>query len=296
LPTEPAYLAFYSGKDRSWTIGVHDMENQVEQVLTEQGRDSSEPDWSCDGSRLAFTSNMNDHSEIYVADFSPDWFNNRPVLKRLTHDGIDKGHVAWSPDGRQLAYVARPVGEPPDKNDLEIYVIDIDKPYAPKRVTYNDVHDLALDWSCTNPAGLIFESGSSDAQGLVVYMVDPNNLPLNNTGKNLTREIGWRTRFPSWSCDGTKIAYHASPDGIEDAELFIMDADGKNHQQLTDNTYNDFHPAWSPDGKQLVFTANGRDNNYELYIMEVATREVLHRLTNQPSVTDRSAVWRFGNC
>ena len=296
-PTQAGYLAFFSGEGKSWVIGILDLENQVEQFLTEPGRDSSNPDWSCDGSRLAFTSNLNDHYEIYMVDFSTQWLDNPPVPQRVTHDGIDKGYVEWSPDGRQLAYAAHPVGEPQDNNDLEIYVIDMDKPDDPKQVTFNDVQDLALDWSCADPAGLIFESGSSDAQGAVdIYMVDPNNLPLNGRGKNLTLGTGWRARFPSWSCDGTKIAYHASPDSIEDAELFIMNADGSETKQLTDNSYNDFHPAWSPDGTQIVFTSKGRDNNNELYLMDVETGQVLHRLTNQPSVSDRNAVWRFDNC
>lgn len=48
-----------------------------------------------------------------------------------------------------------------------------------------------------------------------------------------------------------KIAFASNRDG--NYEIYVMDADGTNLIQLTDNQYNDTQPSWSPDGTQIVF-------------------------------------------
>jgi DNA-binding winged helix-turn-helix (wHTH) protein len=58
----------------------------------------------------------------------------------------------------------------------------------------------------------------------------------NNTASDL---------FPSWSPDGTKIAFSSNRDGMN--EIYVMDADGSNVKRLTNNLANDESPRWSPD-------------------------------------------------
>jgi Tol biopolymer transport system component len=52
---------------------------------------------------------------------------------------------------------------------------------------------------------------------------------------------------PSWSPDGTRIAYR-SDDGVT-SEIWLMNADGSGQRKLTDG----FSPAWSPDGSLIAF-------------------------------------------
>ena len=63
---------------------------------------------------------------------------------------------------------------------------------------------------------------------------------------------------PSWSPDRDRIAYAGSGDSVlQDPafeEIYAMDADGKNIEQLTKNTVPDFSPDWSNDGKRIVFS------------------------------------------
>ena len=50
-----------------------------------------------------------------------------------------------------------------------------------------------------------------------------------------------------WSPDGSKIAFTSDRDG--DFEIWVMNANGTGAVQLTHNSgYNDYNPAWSPDG------------------------------------------------
>ena len=60
-----------------------------------------------------------------------------------------------------------------------------------------------------------------------------------------------------------------------------MNADGTRPIQLTTNASEDREPAWSVDGKKIVFASN-RDGNFEIYVLTVFTT-VQTRLTNNPA-------------
>jgi hypothetical protein len=71
-------------------------------------------------------------------------------------------------------------------------------------------------------------------------------------------------RFPSWSPDGTKIAFERNLSG--NFEVFVMNADGTNETRLTNSPNADLCPQWSPDGTKIVFRSS-RDGNEEIYVM-----------------------------
>ena len=56
---------------------------------------------------------------------------------------------------------------------------------------------------------------------------------------------------PSWSPDGTMIAFASSREGSSD--IYVMKDDGTGTRRLTSSAENDQHPAWSSDGEQIVF-------------------------------------------
>ena len=64
----------------------------------------------------------------------------------------------------------------------------------------------------------------------------------------------------SWSPDGSRIVYSQDTEtqetdstGIVRSGIYIMNADGSDPQQLTDETGLSRDPLWSPDGEQIVF-------------------------------------------
>jgi Tol biopolymer transport system component len=81
---------------------------------------------------------------------------------------------------------------------------------------------------------------------------------------------------PTWSPDGSKISFASSRRG--DRQLFIMDADGENVEQLTDLKNMGGRSTWSPDGTKIAFY-RGPQGDHNIYIVDVNTKDI-KKLTN----------------
>ncbi|HKO97151.1 MAG TPA: Calx-beta domain-containing protein [Pyrinomonadaceae bacterium] len=77
----------------------------------------------------------------------------------------------------------------------------------------------------------------------------------------------------------SRIAFASDRDG--NLEVYAMDVDGGAQIRLTENTGEDYSPAWSPDGSRLAFVST-RDGNAEVYVMNADG-------TAQTRLTDNSA-------
>jgi len=69
---------------------------------------------------------------------------------------------------------------------------------------------------------------------------------------------------PTWSPDGTRIAFTSNRSGNN--EVYAMNADGSGVADLTNNSGADTDPAWSPSGATIAFTSN-RPGNNDVYLM-----------------------------
>ena len=108
---------------------------------------------------------------------------------------------------------------------------------------------------------------------------------MNDDGsgiRRLTNNTLSADRYPRWSPDGKRIAFHRYMDKERmqtSSELFIMNADGTDQKRLTHNTVADGYPSWSPDGQYLAFhSGRSGKGKSEVYVIELASQRV-QRLT-----------------
>ncbi len=80
---------------------------------------------------------------------------------------------------------------------------------------------------------------------------------------------------PAFSKDGEKLAFVSFRDG--NAEIYAMNSDGSDQQNLTNNPAMDIDPNWSPDSGKIVFASDG-SGNFDLYVMDADGSNV-ERLT-----------------
>ena len=97
---------------------------------------------------------------------------------------------------------------------------------------------------------------------------------------------GWSPARAAFPGDNGKIAFVSNRDS--NFEIYIMESDGSNQTNITNNPAYDGAPSWSPDGSQIVFMSE-RDGNYEIYRMNADGTDPI-RLTTDPS-TDVFPNW-----
>ena len=94
--------------------------------------------------------------------------------------------------------------------------------------------------------------------------------------------------FKLFSPDNTKIAFYGKDTITGFYDIFLMDSDGSNIVNLTNDALEDYSPHWSPDGNWLAFT-RGNSDNYDIWILNIHTKE-FRRLTTQPK-RDETPFW-----
>ena len=169
-----------------------------------------------------------------------------------------------------------------DRN-YEIYVMDDDGKNQ-RNLTNHPDRDLAPSWSpdgkrivfCSDRDGHPHRVPDWFASEIYVMDADGSN-PQNRTNHPSD------DTSPSWSPDGKRIAFVSDRDrlldihGFPTSEIYVMDADGENPQNLTNNRAGDWHPSWSPDGKRIIFMSyreghfigDFEDITSEIYVMDV---------------------------
>ncbi|MBL8092226.1 MAG: PD40 domain-containing protein, partial [Anaerolineales bacterium] len=149
--------------------------------------------------------------------------------KQLTNLKATAFYPSVSPDGQTIFFSSR------DSGNYEIYSIDING---------NNLQKI------TNNVGALYAPELSPNGEWIVFTKNGDGLWLiRPDGSGLKRLTNKDDIDPSWSPDGLMISFASSRAGAR--QLFVMNADGSNIQQVTNLNNMGGRNTWSPDGTKL---------------------------------------------
>jgi Tol biopolymer transport system component len=201
----------------------------------------------------------------------------KTVQKTLPIQRLHLAAAAWIFLGAPASMAQQPAPQPPPRHASmpvatrdghpQIYSMKADGSDV-RRITTSPRTDLGADWS---PDGqwLVFASYAegSDLGEITRIRADGTDRRTLARGKD--------ARWPRVSSDGKKIAFTQEDEkGVNG--VYVMNADGSNLEAFPTALAQAWEPAWSPDGKHLLFSqppANPRDFSTAkttIYVAEVS--------------------------
>jgi len=114
------------------------------------------------------------------------------------------------------------------------------------------------------PNKLAFTTCLQSSQGCAwdIFVVNPDGSGLTN----LTNTPELNETSPEWSPDGSKIVFLADTTFNGDKNIFVMNEDGSNRQQYTNNVQAIGTVSWSPYGEKIAFSSL-HQGDAEIYMM-----------------------------
>ena len=242
--------ALISDRDENLDLYISSTNDQLLNITNDKFTDYGIK-WSPDGNFILFAKQVNKQYDLYLYDVK--W----KTSVQLTNDTINQYGPSFSPDGKSVLYVSNA-----DHKQNEIYLMNL----TTKKITRITTNDR-LDGSPTfHPDGVrIFYTSFMDKDSAnkitnsEIFVTDT----MGGYHTRLTNRIG-NDGALDISPDGKTIACHYFLKNK--ADIYTMDIDGGNIQQLTTDTLDNRWPRWTPDGKFIAYTRVAE--NSDIWIMD----------------------------
>jgi hypothetical protein len=198
--------------------------------ITNNASEDEGPDWSPDGSTIAFDTSRDGGWTIYTVKAD----GTSPT--RITTTTTADFEPCWSPDGKQIVFASNRDG------NNEIYLMNADGT-GQTRLTNDAGSDLYPDWSPDNTS-IVFSSMRTGSEAIFRMATDGSNqtVVIDSADPELQ---------PAYSPDGDRIAYVRVTGGHPN--IHVCGADGGSDVAVTNDNGENYQPEWSPDGLQIMF-------------------------------------------
>jgi TolB protein len=261
--------------------------------LTSDPASDVQPTFSPDGQRIAFASDRAGNWDIWVMDLS----GGAPM--QVTSTPADELHPSWSSDGERIVYCAMSEAG----GAWELWISTARNAATRRFVGFG----LFPKWS---PSGekILFQRARERGGRLfsiwtVELMDDEPKFPTE-----IAFSAGQALTLPTWSRDGSQIAYVSVPDpeGVavgnmtagatgsggglgESTDIWVTQADGRGQKCLTDGFGANYGPVFAPDGRLFfVSSRTGRESIWSLMPVGDGGKEV-----SEPSRTMHGATIQY---
>jgi len=228
-------IAYESSSSIDVDIWIQDQSG--ERNLTNDPRIANRyPSWSPDGARIAFSRQSPLTGDGPIVTVRVD---GRGPLRLTSSDGVNT-QPAWSPDGDTIVFVSDRSG------NHDLWSVNPDGTGLTQITDTPNRQEANPDWSPdgTRLAFDVCQSATFPCAGIT-----PNYeiVTSDADGTNLTRltSVAGIDAHPSWSPDGTQIAFRSDRAGF--SHIWRMNADGSGVVQLTfENFRGGVDPDWQP--------------------------------------------------
>ncbi len=217
-------------------------------LLTNLNAHDYYPVFSPDGYMVLFASNRGGAFDLYLMLLKTD------ILTQVTTDLGGVSSASFSPDGLQIAFSNSTDGKP-----AAIWLVDRDGKNA--HMLYKGTGNIVSPVWSPNGKSIAFAMSGSDPQYYDIYILD---LASNQAAAVTPGHLDHVGGSVDWSPDGRQLLVFAGTGS--DHDIYTIDITSGAVKQLT-NGGNNAAPAYSPDGRWIVFNSMRASENANIFIM-----------------------------
>lgn len=209
--------------------------------------------WLPDGSKLYFSAMW--HRRNY-SDYRPEKWSiyQFDFASKSTSRFVDSALTVSA--GQNSIAVGKIVN-----GNRDIYIVDRGGKMV-RRVTARSGDDNWVSFS-PDEKELVFNSQWNGKHE--VFRI--NNVDTSNHRTRLTNSNGAAAFSPQWSPDGTKIVYYVEKGDSRD-QIYVMDANGSNQKNITNDTLHNYYPGWVS-GSRLLYTQDHKNGTQKIITCNV---------------------------
>ncbi len=231
--------------------------------LTTRG-DSTEPVWSPDRTRVAYSSTREGRTDIYIMDVTT---RAERQITGTSEDGTYNATPTWSPDSQYLAFISNRSGK------KDIVVVRLEDGDA-KMLSPRDLK-AEYDTPAWSPDGKQIAFASNKTGHNEIWLMGSSGINL----RQLTITSAGEFTAPAWSPDGTQIAFIGSGDG--NSAVFVLNLKTNKRTKPRDLPgYFMGAVAWSPDGAKLAYMLWNEQTPSAIEVVTVADPESVYRIAH----------------